>query len=89
MNKSTENVKLLEGLRILNFNIEGLDSGLQDPSLIDLINRHDICILTETWKKDDSKINLDGFWDFSQIRPKHKKAGRYSGGISLLCKDLN
>ena len=47
----------------------------------------DICILTETWKKDDSKINLDGFWDFSQIRPKHKKAGRYSGGISLLCKD--
>ena len=53
MNKLTENVKLLKGLRILNFNIEGLDSGLQDPSLIDVINRHDICILTETWKKDD------------------------------------
>ena len=75
-----------QNLKILSFNIEGLDSILRDPSFLDLINKHDICILTETMKKDDSKLNLDNFWDFSQIRPKEKKSGRHSGGITILVK---
>ena len=75
-------------LRLLSFNVEGLDSMLLDPSFMELIDKHDICILTETMRSTDEKLNLDGFWDFSQIRPKPKdkkdKAGRYSGGITAL-----
>ena len=84
---SLKNTSLRTELKILNFNIEGLSRGLEDPTLINLIYEHDICILTETWKKDESKINLPGYWDFSQVRPKHRKAGRHSGGISVLCKE--
>ena len=73
-------------LKLLSFNVEGLDSILLDPNFLDMINKHDICILTETMRKDDSKLNLNGFWDFSLVRPKEKKAGRYSGGITILVK---
>ena len=73
-------------LKLLSFNVEGLDSMLLDPNFLDMINKHDICILTETMRKDDSKLNLNGFWDFSLVRPKEKKAGRFSGGITILVK---
>ena len=75
------------GLNILSFNVENLQPKLDEPTFIDLIYKHDICILCETWNKDDSKIGLPGYWDFSQIQPKNKKAGRYSRGISILAKD--
>ena len=73
-------------LKLLSFNVEGLDSMLLDPNFLDMINKYDICILTETMRKDDSKLNLNGFWDFSLVRPKEKKAGRFSGGITILVK---
>ena len=68
------------GINLLSFNVEGLESMLLDPSFSDLINNHDVCLLSETMRKDDTKLNLDNFWDFSLIRPKNKKAGRHSGG---------
>ena len=74
-------------LNIVSFNVENLEPKLDDPNFIDLINSHDITVLCETWRKDDSKINIQGFWDFSQIRPKIKKSGRYSGGISIFVKN--
>ena len=80
--KSKSNTLSKNGLKLLSFNIEGLASGLEDPNFIDLMYKHDICLLSETWKRDESKINLPGWWDFSQVRPKHKKAGRHSG-VSL------
>ena len=70
-----------DGIKLLSFNIEGLASGLEDPDFINLMYNHDICLLCETWKKDDSKINLPGWWDFSLVRPKNKKAGRHSGAF--------
>ena len=76
----------MENLRMLSFNVEGLDSLLLDPSFMELINRHDICILTETMKKDDSKLNSENFWDFSLVRTKEKGPGRYSGGVTILLK---
>ena len=76
----------MENLRMLSFNVEGLDSILLDPSFMELINRHDICILTETMKKDDSKLNLENFWDFHLVRTKEKGPGRYSGGVTILLK---
>ena len=75
-----------ENLKLLSFNVEGLDSMLCDPSFLTLIEAHDICFLLETMKRDDSKLNLDGFWDHSLVRKKCKKAGRYSGGITVLVK---
>ena len=76
----------IKGLKILSFNVEGLDSMLTDPTFSDLINKHDICILTETMRNSDAKLNLENFWDDSYIRPKEKKAGRHSGGITILVK---
>ena len=76
-----------KSLNLLCFNVEGLGSTFEDPAFSDLITKHDICLLTETWKGDDTKIELPGFWDFHQIRPKHRKAFRHSGGISVLVKD--
>ena len=75
------------GLRILNFNVEGLASELEDPNFIKLMNDHDICLLNETWRTEDTKINLPGFWDFSLIRVKSTKKGRPSGGITVFCKN--
>ena len=37
-------------------------------------------MLIETWKADTLKINIDGFWDYSQVLPKHKNTIRHSGG---------
>ena len=76
-----------KGLKILNFNVEGLSSELDDPSFIELMHQHDICLLNETWKVDDSKIGLPGFWDFSQVRNKLTKKGRPSGGVTVFCKN--
>ena len=73
-------------LDILSFNVEGLDSILNEPSFHTLIENHDICFLTETMRKDDSKLGINGFWDHSLIRLKLKKEGRFSGGISVLVK---
>ena len=32
-------------------------------------------------------MNIPGFWDYSQIRVKNKKHGRYSCGITVFAKD--
>ena len=76
-----------QGLKLLSFNVEGLTSELEDPSFVNLLYQHDICLLNETWKSDESKIELPGLWDFSLVRPKTKKAGRHSGGVTVLCKE--
>jgi len=76
-----------QGIKILNFNVEGLKSELEDLSFLELINEHDICLLNETWRGEDSKICLPGFWDFSVIKPKRTKRGRPSGGLTIFCKE--
>jgi exonuclease III len=76
----------LHSLNILSFNVEGLDSMLLDPGFTQLIQRHDICILSETMRMSDSKLNIENFWDDSQVRPKSEKKGRPSGGVTVLVK---
>ena len=75
-----------EYLKLFSFNAEGLKPKLEDPKFLETIQDYDISILTETWKNDPSKINIDGFWDYSQVRPKHKNAIRHSGGITILVR---
>ena len=77
-----------EAINILSFNVKGLKPKLDDPNFIDFIQKYDVVILTETWKADTSKINIERYWDFSQIRPKDKNAIRYSGRITILAKHI-
>ena len=86
MVENSNQTRKLEGLNFLSFNVEGLDSMLLDPAFSRLINLHDICVLVETMRKDDSKLNLENFYDVSQVRPKDKKIGRHGGGITFLVK---
>ena len=76
-----------EAINILSFNVEGLKPKLGHPNFIDFIQKY-VVILTETWKANTSKINIDGYRDFSQIRPKDKNAIRHSGGITILAKHI-
>ena len=71
--------------QILSFNVEGIKTKLDDPSFLELIQKYDIIILTETY--DTLKINIEDFWDYSQVRPKHKNAIRHSGSIAVLAKN--
>ena len=61
-------------INIFSFIVEGLKPKLGDPNFIDFIQKYDVVIFTETWKADTSKINIEGHWVYSQIRPKHKNA---------------
>ena len=74
-------------LRLLDFNVEGLKSKLEDPSCIKLVQQFDISVLTETWKRDTSKLDLEAFSDFSQVRQNHFNAIRHSGGMTVLVKN--
>ena len=56
-------------LRLLAFNVEGLTSKLEDPSFIKLVQQFGISVLTETWKRDTSKLDLG----VSGIFPKREK----------------
>ena len=75
-----------EHLKLFSFNVESLKPKLEDPNFLEMIQDYDISILTEKWKNDPSKINIEGFWDYSQVRPKHKNAIRHSGGITILAR---
>ena len=70
--------------QILSFNDGGLKTKLDNPSFLELIQKYDIIILTETWKADTLKINIEGFWDYLQVHPKHKNAIRHSGALQSL-----
>ena len=76
-----------EAINILSFNVEGLKPKLGDSNFIGFIQKY-VMIFTETWKADTSKINIEGYWDYSQIRPKHKNSIRHSGGITILAKHI-
>ena len=73
------NTTPINKLRVMSFNVEGLSPEIDDPSFLDLVNAHDICILTETWRGTDA--------NYSQIRPKHNRAIRHSGGMPVIVKN--
>ena len=68
--------RIPQNLQILSYNVEGLKPKLDNLSFTDFIQKYDISIFTETWKSNNSKINIEGLWDYSQVRPKHKNAIR-------------
>ena len=69
---------ILRTTKLFSFNVEGLEDMLEDLTFTSLTNSQVICLLTETMRMMDSKLNIDGFGDFSQIRQKTKIKGRHS-----------
>ena len=78
--------QLPKNINFLGFNVDGLKPKLEEPHVLGFFDNYGISILTETWKADTSKINIEGFWDFSQVRLKHKHAIRHFGGITIFAK---
>ena len=74
MNSKCGKESIKKYLKLLTYNVEGLKSKLLDPSFLNLIGNYDIITLVETWLDGKQKLNIEGFWDYSQIR--------HSGGIS-------
>ena len=77
--------ELPQNINILRFNIKGLKPKLENPNFLEFIKDY-ISIFIKTWKADTSKLNIGGFWDYSQVRPNHKNAIRHSGEITILAK---
>ena len=69
------------------WNVNGLARKLCDTDFIEIVQSHDIIILTETWISKNSNINLDikGYCcdHLFGNKSKHTKKGRFSGGISI------
>ena len=72
---------------MLNYNVNGLESKLHDQEFIDLIQKHDLVCLTETFMNCDIEGEL--FNDFNIYSAKAKKLskqGRCSGGVVVLVR---
>ena len=86
MCKGTDRLSV-DSLKLVAFNVEGLERELENPLFIENLYKNDICVLYETWRGSDSKLALPGLWDFSLVRQKTKKVGRNSGGVTIFCKE--
>ena len=82
-------VRYFSNIHFCSFNIEGLKNKLEEKEFYDTISKFDFITLVETWLPDQYKIDIPNFYVYSKCRKKHKKARRYSGGISVVIrKDL-
>ena len=73
---------------LLNFgmwNVQGLTQEKNnDPNFNNTINKFSIISFVETWSGEIHNANIPNFeFIHSNYRKKHKKAKRYSGGISI------
>ena len=71
-------------IRFCSFNIEGLKNKLEEKEFYDTTSKFDFITLVETWLPDQYKIDMTNFYVYSKYQKKHKKARRYSGGISMV-----
>ena len=70
---------------VSSWNVHGLGQKHKDSFFLEYLN-HDINILSETWKSDNSNIDIPKFNQFCSFRTKTKKAKRNSGGIMIYVK---
>ena len=79
-------MQLKKLLKFCSWNIEGLLGKLDDEDFLSTINSFDCITLVENWLKNDSTVNIQGFYSFSKFRQKHDRAWRNSGGITVLVR---
>ena len=77
---------LPKNINILSFNVETLKPKLKDRNFFELMKDNGASIFSETWKADTCKLNIEGFWDYPQVKPKHKNAIGHSVGITIFAK---
>jgi exonuclease III len=59
-----------------------------DSQFVNLITKHDIIILTETWTGKTSNIDLEGYYCYNFYRKfRHRNAKRNSGGIVIYVRN--
>ena len=81
-----------EYLKIIHYNLEGSHSEthgnkLKNDDCIAALQGYDLIALTETHASKDTLLELPGYIIKTVVRPKSKRAKKYSGGIALAIKD--
>ena len=84
--KKKNNFADRETLSISSWNVHGLGQKHRDQDFLELLN-NDINIFIETWKNNDSDIQIPDFQHFISCRSKKSKAKRNSGGIVIYIKN--
>ena len=77
-------------LKIGMWNIEGLTTEkANDPHFQNIISKLNITSFVETWFGESTQDIVPPNFElvYSSSRKKHKKARRYSGGISIFAKN--
>ena len=82
----------VDHLKILHWNIEGVESRIygnktEEAGFQSLVSKYYIIALTETHAGDEAKVSLPGYYTYSSIRPKHERAYKHSGGITISVKE--
>lgn len=73
-------------VKIGAWNVHGLSGKLKDEDVRDYIEGLDFVALVETWSTVRTNVHYKGYGTMHQIRHKHKRKGRPSGGIVLMYK---
>ena len=68
-------------LSFLSWNINGLIEKQTDYMLLDIVNKYDCIILTETWNRDN--FCLQKYVSFNVVNSFLNRKGRPSGGITV------
>ena len=76
-------------ISIAGWNINGINSKIDDPNFISLIENHDVFFTYETFaKKGEEHFVIEGFTSTNLAQSgQHKNATRNSGGISVFIKN--
>ena len=72
-------------IKLAMWNINGLTQAKHtDDNFKTAVNSVDILFLVETWLSKN--IEMKDMYTFSHVRPKHTKAKRFSGGITIIIR---
>ena len=72
----------------MQLNVHGcLADKLELSDFVNTLKQYDIILLNECWISDESIIDLGGYVCIKKIRPKKKRAKRYSGGLVCYIKE--
>ena len=80
--------KMRKQLRLATWNVSGLCSERKQKEITDLLacNSIDIVAVQESWEKEDSKIDVDGYKWFGKPRTS-QRSQRGEGGVGFLVRE--
>ena len=80
--------KMRKQLRLATWNVSGLCSERKQKEIADLLacNSIDVVAVQESWEKEDSKIDVDGYKWFGKPRTS-QRSQRGEGGVGFLVRE--